>query len=59
MKTTTIKVLAAVTAMIGISNTDAAEKSVVDRVKEAAKQINEKINKPVNPKPCPPIAVRG
>ena len=55
MKKNIIKVLAAIIAMIGISQTQAAEKSVGDRVKEAVKNIN----KPVNPKPCPPIAIRG
>ena len=59
MKTSIIKVLAAVITMIGISETHAAERSVVDRVKAAAKAINKEVNRPVNPKPCPPIAVRG
>ena len=49
----------AVIAIIGISQTHATEKSVLDRVKETAKSINKEVNKPVNPKPCPPIAVRG
>ena len=61
MKNSIIKALTAVAFLAGITSTHAADKGVIERVKEKVHEVVKEINAPVRPphRPTAVSAVRG